>query len=88
MPPAYLYSYADCHFYDKPGRACEQDQRVSWDAYLYLARIDRTAKSVTVYEGLHWGWTLDCVPVPEPASVISLASGFLLLFAWRRTRRN
>jgi hypothetical protein len=74
MPPAYMYSYADHHFYDKPGRWCEADQHIYWDAYLYLARIDRTAKSVTIYEGIQWGWTLDCV-VPEPGSIVVLLGG-------------
>jgi len=74
QPPAYPYSFADHHFYDKPSRWCEADQHIFWTAYLYLARIDRVAKSVTMFEGVQWGFTVDCL-VPEPNGLLVLISG-------------
>lgn len=73
-PPVYPYAYSDRHFYDKPGRSCEADQPLFWDAYLYLATVDRTTKTATIYEGLYWGYTVDCL-VPEPSSLFVLACG-------------
>ena len=84
QPPAYPYSYADCHFYDKPSRWCEPDQRIFWDAYLYLARVDRVARSVTVYEGLQWGYTIDCL-VPEPSMLVPLLVAVAATM-WRRSK--
>ncbi|MGC8863556.1 MAG: PEP-CTERM sorting domain-containing protein [Armatimonadota bacterium] len=74
QPPVYPYSYADHHFYDKPSRWCEPDQHIFWEAYLYLARVDRKARSVVMYEGVLWGYTVDCL-VPEPASWVILFTG-------------
>lgn len=83
-PPVYPYQYADLRFYDKPSRWCEADQHIFWDAYLYLARVDRTAMSVTVYEGVCWGFTIDCLPVPEPSGLLAFAGGGWMLLALRR----
>jgi len=88
QPPAYPYSYTDYHFYDKPRRACEPDQHIFWNAYLYLASIDRSTKTVTVYEGLHWGYTIDCVPVPEPSGVIALLAGLGVVTCGIRRRMS
>jgi len=74
QPPVYPYSYSDQRFYDKPSRWCESDQHLFWDAYLYLARVDRATKTATIYEGLNWGFTVDCL-VPEPSSLFVLACG-------------
>ena len=82
-PPVYPFSYADHHFYDNPSRICEPDEMVFWEAWLYLADVNRSANSVTIYEGVEWGFTVDCEPVPEPlgATVLlgQLASAALAL---------
>jgi hypothetical protein len=83
QPPVYPYSFADHHFYDKPSRWCEADQHIFWDAYLYLVRVDRTAKAITVYEGLLWGYTVDCL-VPEPGGLLFLIGACLAFLTLRR----
>lgn len=88
QPPAYPYSYSDYHFYDKPRRVCEPDQHIFWSAYLYLADIDRVGRTVTIYEGVHWGYTLDCVPVPELPGVVVLIAGVGPVLVLLRARRR
>lgn len=75
LPPVYPYSYSDYHFYDKPGRYYESGEHVYWDAYLYLASVDRNLKHVIVYEGINWGFTIDCVAVPEPGGICVIFAG-------------
>lgn len=75
LPPVYPYSYSDYHFYDKPGRYFEPGEYIYWNAYLYLANVDRNTKSVVVYEGLSWGFTINCVTVPEPSSILIIITG-------------
>lgn len=75
LPPVYPFSYNDYHFYDKPGRYYESGEHIYWDAYLYLASVDRDAMCVTVYEGINWGFTIDCVAVPEPGNICVIIAG-------------
>lgn len=85
-PPLYPYQYTDHRFYDAPTRNCEVGQDIYWQGLLYLARVDRTNKIATIYEGLSWGFTIDCSAVPEPSSLIGLIVGSVCLLV-RRTRR-
>ncbi len=85
QPPLYPYQYPDQRFYDKPTRNCEAGQHIFWEAYLYLARIDRTSRTATIYDGVHWGFNIDSAAVTEPASLIVLMAGSALL-ALRRVR--
>ncbi|MCL5104058.1 MAG: PEP-CTERM sorting domain-containing protein [Armatimonadetes bacterium] len=78
-PPVYAYSYSDHHFYDAPYRSCEPDRHEFWNAYLYLARVNYSSKTATIYEGLSWGYMIDCQPVPEPATVLALCIGLIAL---------
>lgn len=86
-PPVYPYSFSDYHFYDMPGRWCDPNQNIYWDAYLYLARVNRTTKVVTVYEGLSWGFTLNCEAVPEPGGLLVMLCPISCLLAMRFKRR-
>lgn len=78
-PPLYLYQYPDQHFYDYPTRNCEAGQDIFWEAYLYLARVDRTNKVATIYDGVQWGFDIECTAVPEPSGLIALIVGPALL---------
>ena len=78
-PPVYPYSYADLHFYDAPYRSCKPDAHSFWTADLYLARVNPWTRTATIYEGLSWGYTIDCLPVPEPSSIAALCLGLLVL---------
>ena len=86
-PPVYMYQYTDQHFYDAPHRWCVADQHVFWDSYLYLTRVDRTNKVCTVYEGVFWGFAVDCAPVPEPSSMVGLAFCLSCLLVTRISTR-
>ncbi len=86
QPPLYPYQYADQRFYDMPKRWCVPGEHVFWDAYLYLATVDRANKSAVVYEGLSWGFSVDYVPVPEPAGLTILAAALLAATIRRRHR--
>jgi hypothetical protein len=82
----YPYQYTDHRFYDAPTRNCEAGQDIYWQGMLYLTRIDRTNKIATIYEGLSWGFAIDCHAVPEPSSLVGLIVGSVCLLV-RRTRR-
>ena len=87
-PPLYPYQYDDFRFYDKPERWCVPGEHVFWDAYLYLASVDRVNKSAVVYEGLYWGFAIDYLVIPEPASLTILAAGIGLILASAIRRRH
>jgi hypothetical protein len=84
-PPVYMYQYTDQHFYDKPARICEAGQSIFWEASLYLARVDQTNKIATIFDGVHWGFEIDSVAVPEPSSLVVMIAGPICL-ALRRGR--
>jgi hypothetical protein len=87
QPPVYPYSYADRRFYDKASRWCEADRHIFWDGYLYLARVDRAARAVAIYEGILWGYTIDCL-VPEPAGLLVVVAGAGTCFGFLKLRRR
>lgn len=61
----------DLAFTDQPGRAIFN----TWQGELFLASYDTTAKSVTVLDGISWGF----VVVPEPSSLMIFGSFGVLL---------
>lgn len=85
QPPLYPYQYTDQRFYDKPTRNCEAAEHIFWEAYLYLARVDRTNKVATIYDGVRWGFNIDSTAVSEPPGMAVVLVGPALL-ALRRTR--
>lgn len=87
QPPIYPYQSADQYFYDKPYRWRVRDESFVWEACTYLARVDRVNKICTVYEGVYWGFSMDCVAVPEPASIAVLIFGICGCASLRRRAR-
>lgn len=85
-PPLYMYQYTDQRFYDKPTRICEAGQSIFWEAFLYLARVDRANKTATIYDGVHWGFNIASTAVPEPSGLLATLAGPVLLAALRRRR--
>lgn len=67
----------DLAFTDQPSRPIFN----TWQAELFLASFDSTTKTVTVLDGISWGF----VVVPEPSSMMILGSVGVLLV--RRVRR-
>ena len=78
-PPAYPYQYTGSSFYDKPGR----DATAIWIGDAYISTVNYSTKTVTLYDGVEWGFTV--TPVPEPSSLLLFVPcGMLLIFAKKR----
>lgn len=60
LPPAYPYQYADQHFYDKSSRACPAGGYIRWNGDLFATVLDRATSTMTVYDGVEWGWRYWC----------------------------
>ncbi len=77
--PAYPYQYADRKFYDFPKAPWPNS---FFDADAYLSKIDYTARTLTIYEGVHYGFNLNAVPLP--AAVWLFGSGLAGLIGFAR----
>ena len=53
----------------------------------FLSRADFAARTLTIHDGVHYGFALEAQPVPEPATLVLIPSGLLALRLIRRTRR-
>lgn len=65
----------DIAFWDEPSRPIHN----FWRGELFLASFDAVAKSVTVYDGILWGFNV----VPEPSSLMIFAGAFAILLVRR-----
>lgn len=76
----------DRHLIDAPGRL-DGNQSHIWTADLYLVQVTGL-QTVTIYDGLRWGWAN--APVPEPSVVFAaaLAGSFILVGISRRRREK
>ncbi len=84
-PPLYPYQYAGSSFYDKPLRSVTVGgPSKSWTGTAYISKRDTGTKTLTVYDGVTWGFTI--TPVPEPATMAVLAIGALASVARRRRK--
>jgi hypothetical protein len=75
-PPAYSFQYVGSRFFDKPGRTAD----AYWLGQVFLTEADYTTRTLKVYDGIGWGFTVAAMPpgapgpgqasVPEPASLL------------------
>ena len=77
-PPAYPYQYVGSSFYDKPGR----DATAIWIGDAYISTINYRTKTITIYDGVEWGFTV--TPAPEPSTLAMFALGAVGLALYRR----
>jgi len=57
---------------------------IDWQAQAFVAIGSLSAKQLTIFDGVQWGFTI----VPEPGTFLLVAMGGLLLGAGRRARRD
>jgi hypothetical protein len=73
-PPAYPYQYTDSQFYDKPSRPCPAGGFIRWDGEAYPTAIDYTTQTITVYEGVEWGFWYWCWPKTTVTAMPTIGS--------------
>jgi hypothetical protein len=76
-------------FIDVPYAECDADcnNGASYRFVAYIATVDLTAKRLDVYKnGVSWGYDFSCRPLPEPSTLLSLATGAAM--AIRRKRKT
>jgi hypothetical protein len=85
-PPAYPYQYNDNSFYDQPLDAYMPPgtTQAFFNADAYLAIMNRTNQTVTLYDGVSYGW--QNYVSPEPGAWFLAAGGLSLLFIIQRKR--
>jgi hypothetical protein len=79
-PPAYSYQYATSYFFDDPGR----NSYATWMAVAYISTVNYSTDTVTVYDGVAYGFTV----VPEPSSLVMGLLGAILAPAGIRMSRK
>lgn len=62
------------------GSDCPRPDHWSVQSDTYLTKFNSATQTVTIYEGIHWGFQADCVP--EPGTVALMFAGLGLL-TWR-----
>jgi len=77
-PPLYPFQYADRSFYDKPLGPWPNS---SFDARAFLSKANFTARTLTIYEGVNYGFILS---VPEPSTLLLFILGVTGLVMSRR----
>lgn len=77
-PPMYPFQYGDSSFFDGPERAAS----AFWYAEAYLAAANFDTRTLTIYDGVSWGFTV----TPEPGTMALAGLGAVLIFAFRRRR--
>lgn len=82
-PPLYPYQYADRSFYDQPTGPMPSAQ---WEAWDFLSKTNFTNRTLTIYEGIYYGYTLSASPVPEPRTYAMMLAGLIMLVAMRRMK--
>ena len=87
-PPAYPFQYdgtggsTASMLYDKPSR----DDYAVWTADAWLSTVDYASKTLTVYDGLEWGFTV-AAPLPATWTVMLTGLAGFGFVAYRRKRQ-
>jgi hypothetical protein len=83
-PPAYPFQYVGSYFYDKPDR----DADASWQGQAFLMEANYRTRTLTVFDGVGWGFYVQENNVPEPASMALCGCGLAGLLLYARRRRQ
>jgi hypothetical protein len=83
-PPVYPFQYNDEHFYDFPKAPYESG---FFEADAFLSKVNYTTRTLTIYDGVEYGFYLYAVEVPEPAAwTLMLISMAVVTFLAHRRR--
>src|SRR5262249_9735287 len=80
-PPAYPFQYADNHFFDAPTNPVPG---AFFAAETFFGEINYTTKTLTLFDGLDYGW----INVPQPSTAWLLAAGVAGWIGRRRVLRR
>lgn len=83
--PFYDFSYdtaGDTWFLDGPHRFPKAD----WEAQIFVATGDLLNNTITIYDGVWWGF--EVTAIPEPTTMFLLGSGLVGLVGFRRKFRK
>lgn len=83
-PPAYPYQYNDEHFYDFPKAPYESG---FFEADAFLSKVNYTTRTLTIYDGVEYGFYLYAVPEPQAWSLM-LVSVAVMAFLGHRQRER
>jgi len=85
-PPAYPFQYPDNHFYDQPAARYQPPGTIQafFDANAYLAIENNGTKTLTVYDGVSYGF--QNFVSPEPGVWFLSGTGLLVVIVIRRRR--
>lgn len=83
-PPLYPFQYADRRFYDGPKAPWPEG---FFHAWTFLSKSDPTTRTLTIYEGVKYGFDLSVGRmVPEPQTWV-FAAVAIAVVGWRMRRR-
>lgn len=84
--PAYPYTYGDNKFYDRPRASYKLPggTQAFFDANVYLSVINYDTRTLTVYDGVEYGF--QNYVSPEPGTWVIAGTGFAALLIVRRRR--
>jgi hypothetical protein len=83
--PAYPIQYGNRRLVDLPRGPWPN---ASFDAYAMVTQIQRATRTLTVYEGIGWGFQLSAQPTPEPAAWATMSVGSFGVGAMLRSRQR
>lgn len=85
QPPAYPFQSPDQSFYDFPLGPFDS---AFFDADAFLSKANYTTRTLTVYDGVEYGFFLHVEAVPEPAAWVLMSIGFSLEMILVQRRRH
>jgi hypothetical protein len=83
-PPAYPFQYEGSSFYDKPDR----DADSIWQGQAFLMKANYRTRTLTVYDGVGWGFYVQAVPEPSTLALCGLVPLGMIIFARRRRQSS
>jgi hypothetical protein len=79
-PPAYPYQYLGSYLYDRPNR----DANANWLADAWISTANFTTDTLTVYDGVQWGFTVTAVLEPSTWAMMLIGFAGIGFMAYRR----